>query len=107
MVVRYQISIPVRIMKENADIYTDVLHFSFNNSIYQSEFPSIFRLVNMTPVFKKGDKNSEENYRPVSILSNVSNIFERFVKFPDLWIPIYQNNNVGLEKVAAHSITYW
>ena len=27
-----------------------------------------------------------------------------FVKFPVLWIPIYQSNNVDLEKVTAHSI---
>ena len=31
--------IPSRIIKENADIFTDFLHSSFNNSIYQSEFP--------------------------------------------------------------------
>ena len=30
-----------------------------------------------------------------------------FVKFPVLWIPIYQSNNVGLEKVTAHSIACW
>ena len=30
-----------------------------------------------------------------------------FVKFPVLWIPIYQSNDVGLEKVTAHSIAYW
>ena len=60
--------IPSRIIKENADIFTDILHSSFNNSIYQSEFPSTLKLANITPVFKKGDRNSKENYRPVSIL---------------------------------------
>ena len=69
--------IPSGIIKENADIFTDILHSSFNNSIYQSEFPSILKLANITPVFKKGDRNSKENYRPVSILSNISKIFER------------------------------
>ena len=33
------IDIPSRILKENADIFTDILHYNFNNSIYQSEFP--------------------------------------------------------------------
>ena len=54
--------IPSRIIKENADIFTDILHSSFNNSIYQSEFPSILKLANITPVFKKGGRNSKENY---------------------------------------------
>ena len=56
--------IPSRNIKENADIFTDILHFSFNNSIYQSEFPSILKLANSAPVFKNGDRNSKENYRP-------------------------------------------
>ena len=64
-------------MKENADIFTDILHSCFDNSIYQSEFPSILKLANITPVFKKSDRNSTENYRPVSILSNISKIFEQ------------------------------
>ena len=42
---------------------------SFNNSIYRSEFPSNLKLPNITPVFKKGDRNFKENYRPISILS--------------------------------------
>ena len=54
--------IPSRIIKENSDIFTDIFHSSFNNSIYQSEFPSILKLANITPVFKKGGRNSKENY---------------------------------------------
>ena len=71
------LDIPSRIIKEHADIFTDFLHSSFNNSIYQSEFPSILKLANITPAFKKGDRISKENYRPVSILANISQIFER------------------------------
>ena len=64
--VTVQIDIPSIIIKEDAHIFTDIFHSSFNNSIFQSEFPSILNLANITPVFKKSDKNSEENYRPVS-----------------------------------------
>ena len=71
------LDIPSRIITENADIFTVFLHSSFNNSIYQSEFPSILKLANITPVFEKGDRNSKENYRPVNIPSNISEIFEQ------------------------------
>ena len=33
----------------------------------------------MTPVFKKEDELNKENYRPVSVLSHASKIFERIV----------------------------
>ena len=54
--------IPSRIIKENADIFTDILHSSFNNLIYQSEFPSILNQIsNITPAFKKGHGNYKKN----------------------------------------------
>ena len=107
MLVRYQMSIPSRIIKENFDIFTAVPHFSFNNSIYQSEFPSILKLVNITPVFKRVTKRKAIDQSAYFQTSQISLNDARFVKFLDLWIPIYQNNNIGLEKVTAHSIAYW
>ena len=31
------------------------------------------------PIFKKGDKEFKSNYRPVSVLPNMSTIFERII----------------------------
>ena len=39
--------------------------------------PSVLKQANITPVFKKGERYSKDNYRPVSILPNMSKIFER------------------------------
>ena len=33
----------------------------------------------MIPIYKKDSKCSKENYRPISILSNLSKIFKRFL----------------------------
>ena len=49
----------------------------FNLSVENSEFPSILKIENITPVYKKGERDCKDNYRPVSIFSNVSKIFER------------------------------
>ena len=68
-----------KIIKNNASIFSDFLLSSFNNSITTSIFPSSFKHTIITPVFKKGDKNSKENYKPVSILTNLSKMFERFL----------------------------
>ena len=66
-----------KIIKENADIFASFLHSSFNTSVTYSEFPSVLKQLNITSVFKKGERYSKDNYRPVSILPNVSKIFER------------------------------
>ena len=69
--------IPTKIIKENADIFLEFICMSVNHSIDNNIFPSTLKLANITPVFKKGSANSKENYRPVSILPNLSKIFER------------------------------
>ena len=71
--------IPTKIIKENADIFADILLASFNDSVKKSNFPSSLRKANITPVFKKGYRNSKDNYRPVSILPNMSKMFERSI----------------------------
>ena len=48
--------IPKKILKENADIFADFLHTSFNGFVKKSEFPSALKQANLTPVFKKGKK---------------------------------------------------
>ena len=37
------------------------------------------KLVEVSPVFKKNDDLDKENYRPVSVLSHMSKVFERIV----------------------------
>ena len=70
--------IPTKIIKENADIFSlEFICMSVDHSIDNNIFPSTLKLANITPVFKKGSANSKENYRPVSILPNLSKIFER------------------------------
>ena len=72
--------IPTKILKENADIFSDFLFAYYNASVVKtSKFPSILTLADIIPVFKKGDKKCKNNYRPVSVLPNMSKIFERII----------------------------
>ena len=49
--------IPTKILKENADIFSDFLFANYNASVVKtSKFPSILILADIIPVFKKGDK---------------------------------------------------
>ena len=57
-------------------IFADFLHTSFNEFVKKSEFPSVLKQANITPVFKKGKRECKNNYRPINIFSNVSKTFE-------------------------------
>ena len=54
--------IPVKILKENADVFGSYICDFFNGYVDRGDFPSILKLANITPVFKKGFKGSKENY---------------------------------------------
>ena len=63
-----------KIVKENAEIFSDFLHSSFNKCIKYRVFPSCLKKADITPIYKKGSKNCKDNYRSVSILPNISKI---------------------------------
>ena len=70
---------PIKLLKENVDIFSNFVCTSFNSSINMSKFPENLKLGNITPAYKKGKKHIKENYRPESILSNLSKIFEKHI----------------------------
>ena len=71
--------IPVKVIKENKDIATFLIHHNFNNSFSSSTFPTALKYTDVRPVFKKDDKTDKENYRPISILPTLSKVYERFI----------------------------
>ena len=42
-------------------------------------FPNILKTANVTPIFKNGDPALWNNYRLISLLSNISKIFEKII----------------------------
>ena len=41
--------------------------------------PSEWKMHRITPIFKAGDRMSVKNYRPISLLCNVSKVLERLI----------------------------
>ena len=73
-------STPTKIFKLSANISADILQNLFNDILSTGNFPDNMKLADITPVFKKKDPLKKENYRPVSILSAISKIFERLMQ---------------------------
>lgn len=64
-------------------IYTPLvrpLTHLFNMCIDQGKFPDCFKISRVVPIFKKGDADSVENYRPISIVPLFGKIFEIILK---------------------------
>ena len=52
----------------------------FNLCIREGEYPQAFKISKVIPIFKKGDKHSPNNYRPITIIPAISKIFEHLLK---------------------------
>ncbi|MBY0581188.1 MAG: hypothetical protein K2P53_05865, partial [Rickettsiales bacterium] len=57
----------------------DVLFKVFSCLIKQGIFPDHLKIAKVTPIFKVGDPTNVTNYRPISVLSAFSKVFERIL----------------------------
>ena len=69
--------IPVKIIKNSAQVYSSKLIQVVDHCVCTSSFPDLLKYADVTPVFKRGDVTDNGNYRPMSTLSNFSKIFEK------------------------------
>jgi hypothetical protein len=74
----------------------------FNYCLLQGVFPSKWKVSNVSPVFKNGDKQNKSNYKPIALLSSISKCLETIV-FKRLYEFIIENtllieNNSGFKR---------
>ena len=67
------------------------LQIIFKNILKTSIYPTIWKLANVTPVFKNGDKQLIKNYRPISLLPICGKIFEKII-FNNMYTYLHTNN---------------
>jgi hypothetical protein len=71
--------IPVNLVKATFKYRFKPLMCIINNSILTGSFPDILKIAKICPIFKTGNKTDLENYRPISLLSTFSKIFEKVI----------------------------
>ena len=71
--------IPARLLRCCAPYISSSLSDLFNKSLNTGKIPKEWKSSNITPVPKSDQKNEASNYRPISLLSIVSKILERYI----------------------------
>ena len=72
--------IPVVVLKNCEPELSYILAKLFTKCLKESCFPDCWKISSVVPVFKNiGERSTAKNYRPVSLLSVVSKVFEKLV----------------------------
>ncbi|PKU45527.1 rna-directed dna polymerase from mobile element jockey-like [Limosa lapponica baueri] len=68
-----------RALRELAEVLTESLSIIYEQSWRTAEVPADWRLANMTPIHKKGQKDDQGNYRPVSLTLVPGKVMEQII----------------------------
>ena len=68
-----------RVLKIFRNLISPNFSTLFNNCAYAGVFPDVLKIARVIPLYKSGDRNSINNYRPISLLPVFSKIFEKLI----------------------------
>ena len=68
-----------RVLKLLSEQLSEPLRKLFNNSLSQSIFPEVWKCSSVVPIHKKNDIHTCSNYRPITLTSTLSKVFEKCV----------------------------
>ena len=71
--------VPIRILKDFKKCLSRPISSLIALSFSSGTFPEILKQVKGSPIFKKGDLQNCNNYRPMSLLSNISKIIAKLI----------------------------
>ena len=94
--------LPAIVLKECADQLCKAVLIIWRKSLDTGEIPDILKLQTIIPVYKKGSKTLPENYRPVSLTSHLTKLFERILR-RKLILHIESNNLLSDNQHAFRS----
>ena len=71
--------ISTKILKTSAHLISSPLNYVCNKSILSGTFPNHLKYAEVKPLLKKGDRKYVANYRPISLLTSFSRVFEKII----------------------------
>ena len=69
-----------RLLKIALNVLTPSITYMINKSLESGGFPGTWKNAKVNPIFKAGDKDNKNNYRPISILPTLSKIIEKWTE---------------------------
>ena len=73
-------NISPKVLKTSAMVSAETLKQLLNQALTTGEFPSNIKNADASPVFKKNNPQKRENYRPVSVPSIISKVFDKLMQ---------------------------
>ena len=67
------------LLKELRTCIIEPLAMLINKSMQQGVFPDKLKIAKIIPIYKSKDKDQFSNYRPISLLSSISKIYEKII----------------------------
>ena len=67
------------VLKDAAELICVPFAIIFNESLWRGVFPERWKVARITPIFKSGQQSDMNNFRPISVLSGVSRLFDKVV----------------------------
>ena len=104
--------ISITILKKCAPLLSGHLANFINAFMESGIFPKILKVAKITPIFKKGDSQIFDNYRPISLLPIFGKIFEKVIysRLYDFFISqsVIYDKQFGFRKghSTAHAVNY-
>ena len=84
-----------RILKAISDEIDLPVAIIFRKLLDTGEVPRDWRTANVTPLFKKGSKQQVDNYRPVSLTSQICKVVESVIRDENLVNHLDKHNLIG------------
>jgi hypothetical protein len=71
--------ISMKALQISAPYSSSPFGYIFNNAVLAGKFPLRMKYSIVTPIYKKGDKENCGNYRPISLFTSFSKVFEKMI----------------------------
>jgi len=68
-----------RMIKKEISWFSTTLPLLINSSMKEGIFPKVLKQATVIPIYKKGEKDNMNNYRPIALLPVMSKIFEKII----------------------------
>ena len=73
-------NIPLKFFIHFIDLISEKFSLLINHSFNLGQFPDCLKTAKVTPIFKSNERFELTNYRPISVLSSISKIFEKAIQ---------------------------